>query len=165
MKNMARVVLVALAVFAVWFTGCGNGGDDNNDNAMAVTTPTVTIGQEKDGFVDVVFVSPLLFNQPATEPEKVAGLMDEAVQISDIQMVCWFGDWGNSWFTTDYCTTNVRNGGYFSGMLTIPAHDTGNFFVQLKPSSKGSETWFNITKWKWPEGTDMDENRGTVTLP
>lgn len=182
MKKMSFIfcIFCIFSVIALW--GCGEGGDVNvnvNNPEPAVPTPepaptptpalpgTITFGAVSGEFVESIFDSPLLQEHPNAEPNKIVGLMDEAVQIGDVLEVCWNGDIGNSWLTERYCTTSVRSadGRNFHGSIYIPNGDTGNFVAYLVPSEIGSQSWFNITNWSWPQGTKLDLVGGVATLP
>lgn len=177
MKKLFPILfLAAMVVLAAFIAGCGEGGSVYvNSSKPTVPAPepapvptpalpgTITFGAVSDGFVELIFDSPLLQEHPDTESNKVVGLMDEAVQVGDILKVCWNGDiagWDSS-----HCTDSVRQGNSFHGVISVPVGDEGNLVTYLIPTSKGSESWFNITKWTWPNGTVLDLNRGTAKLP
>lgn len=161
-----------LAVVVVLFAACGGGGGGSDTTTPPPTgpaVPTITHGEIVGGLISVTFCSPLLINQPPTEPAKVVGLMDEAVQIDNIQKVCWEGDlagWGGQ---QNYCTGNIRDGNYFCGTLNIPAGDEGNLVAHLNPAAVlGAVSWFNLSKWEVPGDTILnigEGKRGTVKFP
>lgn len=159
-----KKILIVLLVSAPLLWGCGGGG--NSTAPAADNTPTVTMGEPTGGgLVPITFTSPLIYDQPAMEPAKVVGLMDQAIQISDVIKICWEGDIAG-WQQENYCSVgSLQQGNNFLGTISVPVGDEGNLVAYLIQTEKGSVSWFNITLWDWPQGTIIDLTRGTIRLP
>ncbi len=137
--------------------------------ATTTTPGTITLSTPLNGLTPLTFSSALLQNHIVMEPDKVVGLMNEAVQIGIVQEVCWEGflakwsDPDHGKFQKNYCTTNVSSGDNFQGMILIPQCDAGNLVAYLTSTINNGETsWFNIWDWEVPAGSTKNLEQGWI---